>query len=472
VTVVPDHLRCAWRGDFGSTHSLAVVNDGVVGALDAAGVEVTRAAWNEAPLADSIVGVAGQWPPRLEAPSAGPFVLYQPWEFGETPAIWTDDIRRRVDEVWTPSESARRSYIRAGIAPGLVQVVPNGVDTERFTPRGEQWPLPTSKGTVFLYVGGIISRKGVDVLLKAYTEAFSSDDDVCLVLKGFGTGTYYRGKTFGAALSSSGRRPDAPEIVAIDEDVPYERLPSLYRAADVLVQPYRGEGFCLPALEALACGVPVVTTAGGPTDEFVSEDCGWRIPSQEQPVRPGTITPELQPAGEAFMLEPSVDALVDILREAHDPAKRAAKASRARACAEEHTWARAAEVARGRIEALAGRTPIRAIREAVVPGRRGRLFVAGADWPGALRAYAEAFTPDADTTLALPFPQESVVAELHAAGIDPGRLADVALADAALDAAALELAADAVIAGAGVQPLRARRTVSPDPAALRAVAAL
>ncbi len=48
--------------------------------------------------------------------------------------------------------------------------------------------------------------------------------------------------------------PGAPELILLDDEVPYDRLPSLYRAADVLVQPYRGEGFCLPALEALACG--------------------------------------------------------------------------------------------------------------------------------------------------------------------------------------------------------------------------
>jgi hypothetical protein len=215
----------------------------------------------------------------------------------------------------------------------------------------------------------------------------------------------------------------------------------------------------------------VIATEGGPTDEFTTEDCAWRIPATEQPLAPGSLPDHLALAGEGFMLEPSREALVELLREAADPVRRAAKARNAREAAGRMTWQRAGELAQERIAELSGRTPIRTIREAVVPGRRGRLFVAGADWPGALRAYAEAFTPDSDTTLALPFPQESVVAELAAAGIDPACLADVALADTALDAAALELAADAVIAGAGVQPLRARRTVTPDPAALRAVAA-
>jgi glycosyltransferase involved in cell wall biosynthesis len=455
VTVVPDHiLRCAWRGEFDSMHSLAVVNDGAVGALEAIGLDVARCAWNDPPLDEAIVGIASQWPPRFEAPSAGPFVLYQPWEFGRVPAAWVDEIRRRID-----------------VAPGLVHVMPNGVDTERFNPVGPKWPLPTDKGTILLFVGGMIFRKGIDILLQAYSEAFSAADDVCLVLKNFGAASVYRGMTVEAHVDRFRMRPGAPEMLTIDEDVPFERLPSLYRAADVLVQPYRGEGFCLPVLEALACGLPVVVTAGGPTDEFTSEDCAWRIPAHEQPIGPGTLPDDYQPDGEAFMLEPSVEALVEILREAADPDARAAKAASAREHAERMTWTHTGEVARVRLEALSGRTPIRSIPEAVVPGRRGRLFVAGADWPRALRAYAEAFAPGADTTLALSLTHERVVAELAAAGIDPAELADVALADTALDHAALELAADVVIDGGTVQPLRARRTVRPDPAALRAVAA-
>ena len=404
MTVVPDHtLRCAWRGDFGSTHSLAVVNDGAAGAVEAAGVDVIRCGWNDRQLDESIVGIAGQWPPRFEAPSAGPFVLYQPWEFGRVPALWVDEIRRRIDEVWTPSESVRQAYVRSGVAPGLVHVVPNGVDTERFTPAGELWPLPTSKGTVLLFVGGLIYRKGVDILLEAYAEAFSDEDDVCLAIKAFGAGSVYRGMTAEACRRPVPARPGAPEILLIDEEVPFDRLPSLYRSADALVQPYRGEGFCLPVLEALACGVPSSSPrAARPTSSRPRTAPGASLPSRSRS-RPDALPDELQPAGEPFMLEPSVDALVGILRAGRRPRARAAKAAAAREHAERLSWTRVGEIARGRLEALAGRTPIRSIAEAVVPGRRGTaLRRRRATGRGALRAYAAAFAHDADTTLALP----------------------------------------------------------------------
>ena len=57
-------------------------------------------------------------------------------------------------------------------------------------------------------------------------------------------------------------------------------MAALYRSCDVLVHPYRGEGFAMPVLEAMASGLPVVVTAGGPTDEFCPDAAGWRIPQR------------------------------------------------------------------------------------------------------------------------------------------------------------------------------------------------
>src|SRR6266545_3098782 len=85
-------------------------------------------------------------------------------------------------------------------------------------------------------------------------------------------------------------------------------------------------------------------------------------------------------AGRGWVLEPELDALVPALREAADPAARAAKAAHARAQAALFTWANAAEHAAARIDALTGRAPIREVAPAEVPGRRRRLFAVDADW--------------------------------------------------------------------------------------------
>lgn len=111
-----------------------------------------------------------------------------------------------------------------------------------------------------------------------------------------------------------------PPIVYTDETLTDSDLARLYRSADVVLLPYRGEGFCLPALEALACGTPVIVTAGGPTDDFVDMHSGWQIPSTE------TLEPTHEPGGQKpwkiksdewllppTVLDPDRSAIIDLL---------------------------------------------------------------------------------------------------------------------------------------------------------------
>jgi glycosyltransferase involved in cell wall biosynthesis len=468
-----------WRGEWGSIHSLAVVNDAVASAAELdPDVAVRRQPIDGTGVLSDEVGVAQQWPPSFEPPTSGPFVLYQPWEFGEIPAAWVDPIRLRVDEVWTPSEYARQAYVRAGIAPELVHVLPNGVDLERFSPQGPRRAFPTHKGTVFLFVGGTTYRKGIDLLLEAYGKAFAADDDVSLVIKGFGGSTLYRGQTANDAIEEFRAIGTAPEIVLLDDDHAFDEIPALYRGADCLVQPYRGEGFCLPALEALACGLPVIVTSGGPTDDFTSEECAWHVSSRPHPLPPGALPGKLQPTGGGFMLEPDVEGLVAALRAATDPAERARRAAAARSHAERYSWPAAARIAIERVRALAGKTPIREVPPAALDARRRVLLAIDAEWedssswaPGVC-AFADAFGPDDDVTLVLtidgPSRAEAVAQMLEEAGADLDALGDLVLADAgSLDRESLALTVDAYIAAAGRAPSRAANLVAPDADALK-----
>jgi glycosyltransferase involved in cell wall biosynthesis len=478
---VPVTSRCVWRGEFASGHSLAVVNDGLVGALDARGVAVDRVDPDAPQLATDAPGIAAHWPPHFDAPTDGPFAIYQPWEFGEVPAYWAERIRERVDEVWTASEYSRQSYLAAGVAPELVHVVPNGVDLDRFSPEGRAWQLEETAGTVFLFVGGTTYRKGIDVLLEAYGRAFTDDDDVLLVVKGFGAGTYYRGQTAEDAIAAFRERRRAPRLLPFDAHLDFDAIPSLYRAADCLVQPYRGEGFCLPALEALACGKPVVVTAGGPTDEFAPDACAWHVASTRVALPADALPDELRIAGGGFLLEPDVEALVEQLRAAADPDARSAKGATARAHAERFSWDAAAGVVAERLPALGATAPIRTVQPAVVPGANPVVLAVDADWASpatwapALSAYAEAFGPGDGTTLVLPAADEaaavaSISAYLDDAGIDAESLADVVVADAtSLRPGSLELGADAFVRTGDTSPARARRVLDADPAALRSL---
>src|SRR6185369_11722543 len=106
--------------------------------------------------------------------------------------------------------------------------------------------LPTKKKFKFLFVGGTIMRKGPDILLEAFQQAFTAADDVCLVIKDFGGDSFYRGQTAQEAIRRIQKKPGAPEIVYLTQELSAEEMPSLYAACDCLVLPYRGEGFGMP----------------------------------------------------------------------------------------------------------------------------------------------------------------------------------------------------------------------------------
>jgi glycosyltransferase involved in cell wall biosynthesis/ADP-heptose:LPS heptosyltransferase/predicted Zn-dependent protease/GT2 family glycosyltransferase len=300
------------------------------------------------------VTIRHAWPPNWERPASGKWVLVQPWEFGVLPEEWVQRLET-VDEIWAPSEYVRRVYVESGVDPRKVHVVPNGIDPELFRPNAKPMPLATRKKFKFLFVGGTIPRKGPDLLLKAYLERFTVADDVCLVIKDFGGQSVYAGQTFESQIRATQSRSDAPEILYLNKDLSPESLPGLYTACDCLVHPYRGEGFGLPVLEAMACGLPVIVTGGGSTDDFATDDFAYRLPALRKSLGPSVSG--LRLVREGWMLEPDLVALGERMK--HVIAHRDEALAKGRAASEhvrcEWTWERAARIAAQRVRQLANR---------------------------------------------------------------------------------------------------------------------
>jgi glycosyltransferase involved in cell wall biosynthesis/tetratricopeptide (TPR) repeat protein len=340
-------VRIAWEGAADNAGSLGHVNREIVRQL------VRQPKVTVKPDRPDVT-VRHQWPPAWTKPKSGLWVLMQPWEFGHVPSEWVQNIVN-VDEVWTPSEYSRRTFIDSGVSPSKVKVVPNGIDPDRFKPDAAPRELATRKTFKFLFVGGTIHRKGADVLLRAYLDTFSASDDVCLVIKDVGGNSFYAGQTMADEIRAAQSRPNAPEILYLTDDLKTDEIPGLYTACDCLVHPYRGEGFGLPVLEAMACGLPAIVTGGGATDDFVDDQTGYRLAARRKQL--GWRVGHLPLNGPGWLLEPEEISLAATLQWVHTHRDEAR--SKGRAASErvrrDWTWERAARVAADRARDLVSR---------------------------------------------------------------------------------------------------------------------
>jgi hypothetical protein len=258
-----------------------------------------------------------------------------------------------VDEAWVPSSYVKKVYEDSGVPAGKVVVIPNGIDEAVFHPDAPPFSLNTNKQYKFLFVGGTIGRKGPDVLLNAFAQTFSGDDNVCLVIKDFGGKTFYNGQTLGQTIHELQSRPNSPEIEYLNSELSSEEMIGLYTACDCLVHPYRGEGFGLPVLEGMACGLPVICTGGGATDDFATDEVAYRLKSESFEFGDEVNGEPLVRKG--WLLEPCIKDLIHRLQWVvdHQDEARALGRKASRYAHECWSWKAAAKKAEIRLKHLA-----------------------------------------------------------------------------------------------------------------------
>ena len=243
------------------------------------------------------VVVRGDYPMRLDPHPTARVVVVGTTEFGiAVPgAVRGADLKsvdgRRV-VIATCSNWSRDGFLRSG-APGKgVALVPLGVDTSLFRPptpaercAARDWLGVDESRFVFLSLGAMTQNKGVAFILAGFAQTVSEQPRAALVLKGLSE-MYASDKRVRAALDQLPAEA-APLIQNnlrfVGETLTLNDMARLYHAADAYLAPYTAEGFCMPALEASACGLPVLCTKGGPTDEFLPRAGNIFIASDRQP---------------------------------------------------------------------------------------------------------------------------------------------------------------------------------------------
>jgi len=297
-----------------------------------------------------------------ELPHARKRVAARPWDFGPYPRRWVDVVEQQYDELWVWTEWERDCARRGGLADDRIRVVPLGVDPDAFTREGPVHPVNAGARCTFLFVGAAIERKGIDVLLRAYLDAFDDGDDVQLVVKDHTGDVFYEGLSQREAILEAARTPGAARIRYLDAYLSRTDLATLYRGATALVHPARAEGWALPVLEAMACGTPAVVPEFGPFLDYAVAPAAElvavrRLRAPVQRDFTANALGSIEHVESIDFCEPDAAAVATALRAiaSWSPAELDARRAAARAHAERWTWARAADVMVQAVRELAAR---------------------------------------------------------------------------------------------------------------------
>ncbi len=326
---VAANLRFAVCGHVAKTYSLAAVNrslartieaqrPGAVRLLPVEGAPTTDL--HEVPEQDRafVAALAARGKPETgpELVLSGHYPLYVPedrgdllaalffWEESLVPAATVATLNEAFGAVFAPSQAVAKALVDSGVGTPVL-TLGHAADLSRLAAldlaRERQGPF------TFLHVSSAFPRKGLDVLLAAWARAFTDRDHVRLVVKTF-PNPHNDAAAQLARLRAS--HPAAAPVELLDEDIGPDAMLALYASAGAMVLPSRGEGFNLPAAEAMAAGVPVITTAHGGHLDYCSPQTARLVARRFAPSGSHLATPH------SLWVEPDADDLVAALREA------------------------------------------------------------------------------------------------------------------------------------------------------------
>jgi glycosyltransferase involved in cell wall biosynthesis len=235
------------------------------------------------------------------------FVGRSMYEFSKIDSRHIQLANERADEIWVPSKFVYHSYVSSGAVKSKLHLIPEAIDTHLFNPRTAgkfHFPLPRErffyrcnhnvaemhKGNPFVFLSDFKwePRKGWDVLFESYIRAFNRSDNVALYVM---THIWFPGgpETYGWAhnltwlfedlerylttqttIFDEGRSADDfPSFCIVSQDMAIADVASVYNSVNALVYTTRGEGWGLPAMQAMSMGLPVIATNWGGVTEFM-----------------------------------------------------------------------------------------------------------------------------------------------------------------------------------------------------------
>ncbi|MBT5006460.1 MAG: glycosyltransferase, partial [Halieaceae bacterium] len=289
------------EGPFDSSYSLALVNREFAQGLMACGIEVALHSkegsgdfepnakfLEQHPVVAALHGKAAEilpahsavlsrnlFPPDVTKMQGRINALHcWAWEESVLPQEWVADFNAHLSGMTVTSSFVRKTLLDNGVRIP-VEVTGNGVDHWQRVRPDETYQVPEAlKRFVYLHVSSCFPRKGIDILLEAYGQAFTANDEVSLLIKTFPNP---HNRIHELLASARFKHPNYPHVVVVEADLSAEQLKALMECGDALVAPSRGEGFGLPLAEAMLMDIPVITTAYGGQMDFCSEKTAWCV---------------------------------------------------------------------------------------------------------------------------------------------------------------------------------------------------
>ncbi|MFI5322341.1 MAG: glycosyltransferase [Thermodesulfobacteriota bacterium] len=241
------------------------------------------------------------------------FILnYEYFEIKKEDRVLIDRLNNYFDLVLLSTNFVREILTKNGLTTP-VEMLPWGVDRTQFNPDVKPVKINGLKGFNFLYTGVFTERKGIDILIKAFINEFSADEDVSLVIKEAMRWKHYE-PWIEKVMMLVKKLKSAPKIIHINRAD--RSISGYFTACDTGVFPFRGEGFGLPILECIASGRKVLVTKGtGPVD-FCNDENSFFIKAHKHRSR-GKL-----------QLQPDVDHLRRLMREAFNKGRLTARERR------------------------------------------------------------------------------------------------------------------------------------------------
>lgn len=189
------------------------------------------------------------------------------FEGEEWPKSWIPYCNM-MDEIWVPTKWDRQKAIKAGVNKPLY-VIYQGIDTDYFHPAMKPMKFEADQSFKFVVNAAWLHRKNLPALIRTFAQEFTKNEDVCLIVKTMNVGLV---KDVKEEIEKINLDPDGGWVYIKEDVLPAEQMGCFYTGADCFVLPTHGEGWGLPIFEALACGIPVITTAYGAPNELLRDE--------------------------------------------------------------------------------------------------------------------------------------------------------------------------------------------------------